>query len=149
MKVIDLAIGFSKGIIPPKIKYKGVVYTYWKNFKEYLLVENNTIIKSLSINVEQFNDEVEIIEDTPKITESNMSLEDLLKNTTLPCNYVRNQLGLEAIGKDKKIEKLICLNTDYHIERKKYGALTNEEIVLDIQTLKNYINEIIDKVNGE
>lgn len=49
---------------------------------------------------------------------------------------------------DKKIEK-ICLNTDYHMERKKYGALTNEEIVLDIQTLKKYIKEIMDNINLE
>lgn len=50
---------------------------------------------------------------------------------------------------DKKIEKIKVLNCDYYKEREKYGTLTNEEIVLDIETQKNKINEIINKINGE
>jgi len=62
---------------------------------------------------------------------------------------LNQEITLEDTTKeDKKIKKLKYLNTDYHMKRKKYGALTNEEIVLDIQTLKNYINEIIDKLKG-
>ena len=67
IKVIDLAIGFSKGIIPPKIKYKGVLYEYSKTLKEYIKYDScenlNLCYKTLQINVEQFNDEVEIIEE--------------------------------------------------------------------------------------
>ena len=65
IKVIDLAIGFTKGIIPSKIKYKGFIYEYSKDIKDYIRLENYSI-KALQINVEQFNDEVEIIEDPPK-----------------------------------------------------------------------------------
>ena len=119
IKVIDLAIGFSKGIIPPKIKYKGVVYTYWKTFKEYFLIENNTIIKSLSINVEQFNDEVEIIEEEPRNIEV--------------CGSFFTKSEYDELAKsneDKKIERV-----DRELDNDGY--------------LSKKLNEIIDKVNGE
>ena len=66
-------------------------------------------------------------------------------------NILNNEVEIieDTSKEDKKINKLDCLNTDYQMERKKYGSLTNEEIVKDIQTLKNYINKIIDRYSGD
>ena len=117
MKVIDLLNKIANGEeVPKKIKYEGIEYTHIDN---YCYADKNGRLLSYEIYAEQhrLNDEIEIIEDTPK--------------------------------ENKKLEKLESLNTDYFMERKKYGTLTNEEIVLDIQTLKNYINKLVDKENGE
>ncbi len=56
---------------------------------------------------------------------------------------------VEIIGEDKKLEKINALNTDYYRKNCCYESLTKEEITLDIQTLKNKFNEIIDKLNEE
>jgi hypothetical protein len=122
MKVIDLAIGFSKGIIPPKIKYKGVVYEYSETLKEYIKYEScenfNLCYKTLQINVEQFNDEIEIIEDTPK--------------------------------EDKKIEKLDLsdwweITSSEDCKPEMLSKIFNKNAI----TFSSKINEIIDKVNGD
>ena len=54
---------------------------------------------------------------------------------------------VEVIEEDKKIENIKELNSDYCDKQKTYDFLKNEEIVLDILTLKHKINEIIDKIN--
>ena len=51
---------------------------------------------------------------------------------------------VEIIEEDKKIKKIKDVNTDYYDKCKTYDCLQNEEIVLDILTLKHKINEIID-----
>lgn len=50
---------------------------------------------------------------------------------------------------DKKIEKLDYLNSDYYYKNNTYGAISAEEIVLDIKAIENYINKIVDKINGD
>ena len=66
-------------------------------------------------------------------------------------NIWRDNLNdeVEIIEEDKKIEKIKDLNTDYYDKCKTYDCLQNEEIVLDILTLKHKINEIIDYINKE
>ena len=54
---------------------------------------------------------------------------------------------VEVIEEDKKIEIIKDLNADYYDNHKTYDCVQNEEIVLDILTLKHKINEIIDKAN--
>ena len=51
---------------------------------------------------------------------------------------------------DKKIEKINILNCDDYVKKENYETiLTMQEITLDIQTLKNKINKIIDYINKE
>ena len=51
---------------------------------------------------------------------------------------------------DKKIEKIKILNCDDYVKKENYETiLTMQEITLDIQTLKNKINKIIDYINKE
>ena len=56
---------------------------------------------------------------------------------------------VEIIEEDKKIEKLNSLNTDYYAKEVYYERLSKEEIALDIQTLKHWINKIIDYLMKE
>lgn len=50
---------------------------------------------------------------------------------------------------DKKIEKLDYLNSDYYYKNNTYGAISSEEIVLDIKAIENYINKLVDMLNGD
>lgn len=50
---------------------------------------------------------------------------------------------------DKKIEKLDYLNSDYYYKNNTYGTISSEEIVLDIKTIENYINKLVDRLNGD
>ena len=58
-------------------------------------------------------------------------------------------MNAEIIEEDKKLEKLKNLNmTKIDINKKGqvYGV-TKEEMIADIKTLQNWVNEIIDKLN--
>ena len=50
-------------------------------------------------------------------------------------------------GTITEIEKIEEINADYHKKEVYYENLTKEEIVLDLCTLKNKFNQLIDKVN--
>lgn len=70
MKVIDLLNKIANGEdVPEKIKYENYIYWYVKNLKDYYnaQVEYRSYLISYKYhNTDFLNDEVEIIEDTPK-----------------------------------------------------------------------------------
>lgn len=53
---------------------------------------------------------------------------------------------VEIIEEDKKIEKIEDLNSDYYVKARDCMGFT-KEIALDIKTIKDKINEIIDVIN--
>lgn len=131
MRVIDLLNRIANGEeLPKKIKYEGDIWelntlenTYDNG--ECCLFEDYIDKKYVITDV--LNDEIEIIEDTPKISKL----------------YINNKLQYDLSPKeDKKIEKInlkgytSCLGTDEE-------WTTSEEIII----VK--INEIIDKLNKE
>ena len=128
MKVIDLLVKIANGKeVPKKIKYKNEVREYVYDDRDY--VNSNSSEFYLFYNIMKegkgsdfanaLNDEVEIIEDTPK---ENKKIEKI---------------------KDYRIFKTMGLDCKYN-ERKepKNYSLEEKEIV-------DKINEIIDKINGE
>lgn len=105
MKAIDLLNMITNGEkVPELVKYNGIIYNYvaiYRHGMRYIdLDETDENFRYLMFNVNNLNDEVEIIEDTPK--------------------------------EDKKINR---------VERKARN-LTN-------QYIKEKLNEIIDRLNGE
>jgi hypothetical protein len=70
MKVIDLLVKIAnEDEIPEKIKYENYIYWYDKNWKDYKNAQvefRSYLINSRYHNTDFLNDEVEIIEDTPK-----------------------------------------------------------------------------------
>ena len=70
MKVIDLLVRIANGKeIPEKIKYENYIYWYDKDWKDYknAQVEYRSYLISCRYHTTDFlNNEVEIIEDTPK-----------------------------------------------------------------------------------
>lgn len=64
MKVIDLLNKIANDeIIPGKIKYNEKIYHYGNHYKWYL---TDNLLEELFIDKNHLNDEIEIIEDTPK-----------------------------------------------------------------------------------
>ena len=64
MKVIDLLVKIAKGEeVPNKIKYDDVI---WEYDGDYYSSKNNIILEEYCNLTTSLNDEVEIIEDTPK-----------------------------------------------------------------------------------
>lgn len=111
MKVIDLLNKIANGEeVPELVKYNGIIYNYVginKHGVRYVdLDETDESFRYLMFNINNFNDEVEIIEGTPK--------------------------------KDKKIAKIGKLN-----------QVSNNKQHLNNYILRNKINEIIDRLNGE
>lgn len=101
MKVIELLTKIANGEIKEEIMFQ-----YNNGYEEYANV--NTLFDRFTINKENLNTEIEIIEE------------------------------------DKKIDKIKSMNTDCKHKNWEFEELSKEEITLDIQTLKNKINEIID-----
>lgn len=71
MKVIDLLNKIANGEeVPELVKYNGIIYNYvgiYKHGVRYVnLDETDKSFRYLIFNVNNFNDEVEIIEDTSK-----------------------------------------------------------------------------------
>lgn len=65
MKVIDLLNKIANGEeVPEKIKYSGLDYQFQHNCMEYLTDYGTCFIRNISSK--SLNNEVEIIEDTPK-----------------------------------------------------------------------------------
>ncbi len=66
------------------------------------------------------------------------------------CNdYEDLNSEVEIIEEDNKIKKLENLNVNYCRDGKLYETLTKDQIALDISTLQNWVNKIIDKINEE
>jgi tRNA G46 methylase TrmB len=107
MKVIDLLNKIANvEEVPKKIKYEGDIYIHTDNYCYFCKETNKILSQNIYAEFSRLNDEIEIIEDTPK--------------------------------EDKKIEKMeFC----YEVSDKIQNA-NNERF-------KDFINEIIDKLNGE
>ena len=110
IKVIDLLNMISKDEdVPKRIKYCGVnykydVYDYFNEDEDD--VDDEPLSSWIDFSKKDLNDEVEIIEDTPK--------------------------------EDKKIDKL-----------EKLHPVSNKKQQMNNYILRDKINEIIDKVNGD
>lgn len=71
MKVIDLLNKLANGEVPKKIKYDNDIYEYNKDYQDYGYFNTGidryiTLIENELNSVFNLNEEVEIIEDTPK-----------------------------------------------------------------------------------
>ena len=122
MKVIDLLNKIANGEeVPKRIMYNNIIYTW--DIVGYLHYEDKHYSERAFLEGYRtdmcLNDEVEIIEDTPK--------ED--KKIEKIKNYrIKRTMGLDCKIQEEKISK------NYSLEE--------QEIV-------DKINEIIDKINGE
>lgn len=123
MKVIDLLNKIAKGEdIPKKISYMGEVY-----------------LKT------QFDDTQNFMIDY--LSEENEKAFFDMYNISAIINE-----KVEIIEEEKKIpEKLEILNANEHSKEVYYEDYSKEEISLDIETLQNWVNKIIDylKSKGE
>lgn len=68
--------------------------------------------------------------------------------------FLNDEVQLSKFGdvevlENNPIYKIGRIYSDQYLENSCYEALTKAELVLDIDTLKIKINEIIDKLNGE
>lgn len=66
-----------------------------------------------------------------------------LKDNNISINEKRKMYGLPPIEK-KHLRKLENINCDYNYRENYYAHLENKAIVLDIITLKNWVNKIVD-----
>ena len=156
MKVIDLLVKIANGEEVPMFKYEGHRYKYNKENHWFEDSDRNDYIKDVFVVVE-LNDEVEIIEDTPKedkkIEKLNLD-KDKLKGKEIPraIDYLLegklNEI-IDTLKENKKIEKIKAIKDNdgnyflLNYENKKYIISVVDAIMLD------KINEIIDKINGE
>ena len=67
-----------------------------------------------------------------------------LKDNNISLNEKRKMHGLPPINNKEKPSSLETINLDYNLENDYYEHLDNRAIVLDITTLKNWVNKIID-----
>lgn len=67
-----------------------------------------------------------------------------LKDNNISINEKRKMYGLPPMNSKEKPQTLKDLNLDYNLENDYYDHLDNKAIVLDIITLKNWVNKIID-----
>ena len=144
MKVIDLLNNIANGEeVPKKIMHNNIIYTW--DIVGYLHYEDKHYSERAFLEGYRtdmcLNDEVEIVEDTPK--EIYFDEEDIKAE-----EKVMKELSIEKkdnynnyYKKDKKIEKLEI--TEYpELGENVIGYPVPERIIAKI-------NEIIDKVNGE
>ncbi len=67
-----------------------------------------------------------------------------LKSNDISLNEKRKMYGLPPINNKEKPSTLKSINLDYNLENDFYDHLDNKAIVLDITTLKHWVNKIID-----
>lgn len=152
MRIIDLLNKIANGEeVPKTIKYKDEIRQYVDNDKDYTSCNSDeyylfydTMKARTGVEfANALNDEVEIIEDTPKVQ---------VEMTEKEYNeYLDSKL--DTTEEDEKIEKLA-----QRIDTGLFGSqIKNEiEVVNTINKQANYlseivskINEIIDKINGD
>lgn len=162
IKIIDLLNKIANGEeTPRKIKVDGKIYEYQGDdyghkqddddngiITSWLFTDNE--IEKYDYISEFLNDEVEIIDDEYKeikpLTKQDIEALGYACGEIQKCftNGWNKSLENKSFKEDKKIEKLDSLNTDYYTKEAYYERLSKEEITLDIQTLKHWINKIID-----
>ena len=151
MKVIDLLNKIANGEeIPEKIIYRGYSYKYCKSVCDYGDIETNGDF-FLSDRLDSFfklNDEVETIEDTPKIDDAVLRRyftdeENKRLNEQIKDNSIEHKDNINDYYKEeKKIEKLGAFNI-----KKFYDDYP--ETARFILEMFNKQEELIDKVNGD
>ena len=127
MKIIDLLNKLANGEVPKKIKYDNDIYEYNKDYQDYGYFNTGidryiTLIENELNSVFNLNEEVEIIEDTPK--------ED---------------------KKIEKLETYKDRNNDIFLDNLcyKYVPIHKDSLSFNEQVIIDKLNEIIDKINGE
>ncbi len=95
MKVIDLLTKMANGEVPEKIKYESYIYWYDKDLKDYKNAQveyRSYLINCKYHNTDFLNDEVEVIEDTPKednkIEKLDLQYKDIIYNPNFNANIL-------------------------------------------------------------
>ena len=157
IKIIDLLIKIANGEeLPNKIKYYGYVFEYDTNhlrYETYFDEQIWTLQDFANIN-DSLNDEVEIIEDTPKHfgREENQAVKNIIKKNSVPVKENYNDYYEDTPKEDKKIEKLDYCEENTFMKQKETTYLSQKERLLldsNFKELGKKINEIIDKINVE
>lgn len=79
-----------------------------------------------------------MVKDNKRLKDENQKMRE-----QLTFNQYRKMYGLPPIEKEH-LEKLKDINCDYNYSKRYYDHLENQAIVLDIITLKNWVNKIVD-----
>lgn len=147
MKVIDLLNKIANGEeVPEKIKWEDTIYVYSEYDKDYIefpiSVDEYKGLFNMkdSILTQYLNDEIEIIEDTPKV-QVEMTQEEYNE-------YLDRKLNTPK--EDKRIEKLDLsdwweITSSEDCKPEMLAKIFNK----NAKTFSSKINEIIDKVNHE
>lgn len=77
-----------------------------------------------------------------QLLKENIRLKD--ENNHISINERRKWYGLPPINNKEKPQTLKYINLDYNLKNDYYDHLDNKEVVLDITTLKHWVNKIID-----
>ena len=149
MKIIDLLNKIANGEeVPKKIKIFGHIFFYTRDKRPQRFyrmdTQDNYLLRDF---VYTLDSEVEILEEETKpLTKQDVEALGYACGEIQKCftNGWNKSLENKPFKEDKKIEKLDSLNTDYYAKEVYYERLSKEEITLDIQTLKHWINKIID-----
>ena len=151
MKVIDLLNKLANGEVPKKIKYDNDIYEYNKDYQDYGYFNTGidryiTLIENELNSVFNLNEEVEIIEDTPKHfgERENQAVKNIIKKNSIPVKENYNDYYEDTPKEDNKIEKL-----DLQYKDIIYNPNFKANILMYCDNLQFKINEIIDKINGE
>ena len=129
--------------VPEKIKYYGCIYELKDRNYEYYNYKDNegTYLEDEWFLTNILNDELEIIEDTPK---EDIPTSKLYKNNKLQYDLTPKE--------DKKIEKLdYCEeNTLSNLKETTYLSVRERQLIdSNFKTIKEKFDEIKDKINGD
>ena len=152
--IYDLLGMIKDGKAPKKIMYKNRQYELNDN-NEYHCQDKDLglfeYLFSMYYTDEVLNAEVEILETTITMKDDKFTgvkyYSDGIEIGSM--DYSIHYSTEELAEEDDKIEKIKNLNTDYYTKKLNSENLSKEEIILDIQTLKHKINEIIDYIQKE
>lgn len=153
MKVIELLTKIANGEeVPEKFRFAGQIFEKQGSYIED--EDGDSIFDSMCTDFSNINEEVEIIEEkeeTKPITKESIEALGYACGEIQKCftnGWNKSLKNEPLIEEDKKIEKLEHMNSrDYLENRDEY--LSTKDIALDIETLRHWINEIIDYLNEE
>ncbi len=146
MKIIDLLNKIANGEI-----YTGTHVIY--RDKEYIFtgscLENIEEKYAIAMfGLDNLNNEVEIIEEDKKDKFTGWRMYQDGKEVYSFGNDGIFGIRDDVITNKDSLEELKHLNSDYYFEEGNYENISKEELVLDIESLKKYLNRIIDRLNS-
>ncbi len=144
MKIIDLLNKIANGEI-----YTGTHVIY--RDKEYIFtgscLENIKEKYAIAMfGLDNLNNEVEIIEEDKKDKFTGWKMYQDGKEVYSFGNDGTVRIRDDVITNIDSLKEPINLNSDYYIEEGYYENISKEELVLDIQSLKKYLNKVIDRL---